>query len=261
MLLQSFQSRGGIISDLCRSQSLGTSHSTVCCTILSVERCSLGNTSLHRDEMTPPLQEYSSVLYYTILYYTKHFAWLQQYQARYNYVVYYILTAYVCQFQNGKILFCSSTGVQMSSQNIHSIFGPSYLFEGLGVYPLMWQSFSGLSLHLSIPLQFCHNVITTLTILIPYFSASYFSQNLIPASLPLVTILIPISNHNNITNSLWLSPFCDKLITSLLWLCHYLVLLPFYVIWIILMSLIHHLSVGHNKNIMSRRDMIIPLLL
>ena len=45
---------------------------TVCCTILSVERCSLGNTSIHRDEMTP-LQEYSSVLYYTILYYTKHF--------------------------------------------------------------------------------------------------------------------------------------------------------------------------------------------
>ena len=32
----------------------------VCCTILSVERCSLGNTSLHRDEMTPLLQEYSS---------------------------------------------------------------------------------------------------------------------------------------------------------------------------------------------------------
>ena len=53
---------------------------TVCCTILSVERCSLGNTSLHRDEMTPPLQEYSSVLYYTILYYTKHFVRSQQYQ-------------------------------------------------------------------------------------------------------------------------------------------------------------------------------------
>ena len=45
----------------------------MCCTLLSVERCSLGNTSLHRDEMTPPLQEYSSVLYYTKLYYTKHF--------------------------------------------------------------------------------------------------------------------------------------------------------------------------------------------
>ena len=41
---------------------------TVCYTIISVERCSLGNTSLHRDKMTPPLQEYSSVLYYT--YYT-----------------------------------------------------------------------------------------------------------------------------------------------------------------------------------------------
>merc|ERR1712074_487389 len=73
ILLQSFQCRGGIISDLCSlcsSQSLGTSHSIVCCTIISVERCSLGNTSLHRDRMTPPLQEYSSVLYYTILYYT-----------------------------------------------------------------------------------------------------------------------------------------------------------------------------------------------
>ena len=32
---------------------------TLCCTILSVERCSLGNTSLHRDNMTPLLQEYS----------------------------------------------------------------------------------------------------------------------------------------------------------------------------------------------------------
>ena len=47
---------------------------TVYCTIISVERCSLGNTSLHRDGMTPPpLKEYSSVLYYTILYYTKCF--------------------------------------------------------------------------------------------------------------------------------------------------------------------------------------------
>ena len=55
---------------------------TVCCTILSVERYSLGNTSLHRDKMSPPLQEYSSVLYYTILYYTKRFARSQQYQAR-----------------------------------------------------------------------------------------------------------------------------------------------------------------------------------
>merc|ERR1712074_335646 len=36
-------------------------------------RKSLGTRSLHRDQMTPPLlQEYStSVLYYTILYYTK----------------------------------------------------------------------------------------------------------------------------------------------------------------------------------------------
>ena len=75
ILLQSFQCRGGIISDLCslcRSQSLGTSHSIVYCTIISVERWSLGNTSLHRDNTTsPPLKEYSSVLYYTILYYTK----------------------------------------------------------------------------------------------------------------------------------------------------------------------------------------------
>ena len=50
--------------------------------------------------------------------------------------VYYILTTYVCQFQNGKVHFYSSTGVQMSSQNIHSIFGPN-LFEELGVYRLM----------------------------------------------------------------------------------------------------------------------------
>ena len=55
---------------------------TVRWTIHSVERCSLGNTSLHRDKMTPPLQEYSSVLYYTILYYTKRFVRWQQYQAR-----------------------------------------------------------------------------------------------------------------------------------------------------------------------------------
>ena len=33
--------------------------------------------------------------------------------------------AYVCQFQKGKVHFCSSTGVQMSSQDIHSIFGPN----------------------------------------------------------------------------------------------------------------------------------------
>merc|ERR1712074_420295 len=70
ILLQFCQSSGGIISDPCRSQSLGTFHSTVCCTILSVERCSLGNTSLHSDKMTPPLQEYCSVLYCTIPYYT-----------------------------------------------------------------------------------------------------------------------------------------------------------------------------------------------
>merc|ERR1712090_116388 len=85
ILLRSFQYRGGIISDLCslcRSESLGTSHFAMCCTILSVERCSLRNTSLHRDKMTSPLQEYSSVLYYSILYYTKHFAQSQQYQAR-----------------------------------------------------------------------------------------------------------------------------------------------------------------------------------
>ena len=65
------------------SQSVSISYcSALCCTILSVERCSLGNTSLHRDNMTPPLQEYSSALYYTILYYIKCFAQSQQYQAR-----------------------------------------------------------------------------------------------------------------------------------------------------------------------------------
>ena len=38
-------------------------------------------------------------------------------------MVYYILTAYVCQFQKGKVHFCSSTGVQMSAQNASRIFG------------------------------------------------------------------------------------------------------------------------------------------
>ena len=52
---------------------------TVCCTILSVERCSLENTSQHRDKMSTSLQEYFSVLYYTILYYTKCFTPSQQY--------------------------------------------------------------------------------------------------------------------------------------------------------------------------------------
>ena len=101
---------------------------TVCCTILSVERCSLGNTSLHRDKMTPPLQEYSSVLYYTIQYFTKRFAQLKKYKARENYVVYYILMPYVCQIQIGKVHFCNSTRVQMSSQNIHTIFGWNLLW-------------------------------------------------------------------------------------------------------------------------------------
>jgi len=62
---------------------------------------------------------------YTILYFTKCFAQSQQYQARKNYVVYYILMAYICQFQNGNVHFCSSTGVQMSSRNIHGIFRPN----------------------------------------------------------------------------------------------------------------------------------------
>merc|ERR1712074_251287 len=88
ILLQFCQSSGGIISDLCRSQSLGTSHSTVCCIILSVERCSLGNTSLHRDEMTPPLQEYSSVLYCTILYYTIQYNTIQYNTIQYNTIQY-----------------------------------------------------------------------------------------------------------------------------------------------------------------------------
>ena len=66
-------------------------------------RGSLGNTSLHRDQMTPPLKEYStSVLYYTILYYTKRIARSQQNKERYNYLVYYILEIYVCQFHFGK---------------------------------------------------------------------------------------------------------------------------------------------------------------
>ena len=67
----------------------------------------------------------------------RRFARLSRNRESQIYVVYYILTAYVCQFQNGKVLFCSSTGVQMSSQNIHSIFGPSYLSKRLGVYCVM----------------------------------------------------------------------------------------------------------------------------
>ena len=54
-------------------------------------------------------------------------------------MVYYILTAYVCQFQIGKVHFCISTGVQMSSQNIHSIFGPN-LFEGHFLYWVLTSS-------------------------------------------------------------------------------------------------------------------------
>ena len=97
--------------------------------VLSVQRRDhlepVQEQSLGTSHTTPPLKEYSSVLYYTILYYAKRFRQSQQYQARQNYVVYYILTTYVCQFQNGKVHFCSSTGVQMSNQNIHSIFGPN----------------------------------------------------------------------------------------------------------------------------------------
>ena len=37
-------------------------------TDLSVKECSLGNIYLHGDEMTPPLKEYSSILYYTLRY-------------------------------------------------------------------------------------------------------------------------------------------------------------------------------------------------
>ena len=74
-----------------------------------------------------------------ILNYTKCFVQSQQYQTRYNYVVYYILMAYVCQFQNGKVHFCSSTGVQMSSQNIHSIFGQN-LFWPMNKF-LLYQYF------------------------------------------------------------------------------------------------------------------------
>jgi len=38
ILLQSFQYRGGILSDLCRSQSLGTSNSMILC--LGLDDCS-----------------------------------------------------------------------------------------------------------------------------------------------------------------------------------------------------------------------------
>ena len=55
----------------------------------------------------------------------RRFARLSQNGERQIYVVYYILMVYVCQFQKGKVHFCSSTGVKMSSQNIHSIFGPN----------------------------------------------------------------------------------------------------------------------------------------
>ena len=66
-------------------------------------RESLGNTSLHRDQMTPLLKEYStSVLYYTILYYTKRIARSQQNKERYNYLVYYILEVDVSKFHFGK---------------------------------------------------------------------------------------------------------------------------------------------------------------
>ena len=68
-------------------------------------------------------------MYYTIPYHT-----IQNFSHDHSnteldryYVVYYILMPYICQFQIGKQHFCSSTGVQMSSQNIHSIFGPSIL--------------------------------------------------------------------------------------------------------------------------------------
>ena len=80
---------------------------TVCCTILSVERCSLGNTSLHRDEMTPPLQEYSSVLYYTILYNTKCFAQSQQYQLHVEVILIWLIDkledSLVMNFRNQNI--------------------------------------------------------------------------------------------------------------------------------------------------------------
>ena len=53
----------------------------------------------------------------------QHIVRLSQNGERLIYVVYYILTAYVCQFQKGKVHFCSSTGVQMSAQNAGSMFG------------------------------------------------------------------------------------------------------------------------------------------
>ena len=72
ILLQSFQSRGGIISDLCslcRSQSLETSHSTVCCTILSVEMFPGEYLPTQgRDDSSAAGLFQCTVLYHTILY-------------------------------------------------------------------------------------------------------------------------------------------------------------------------------------------------
>merc|ERR1712208_214090 len=60
--------------------------------MLSVERCSLGNTSLHRDEMTPPLQEYSRIQFNTIQYNTIQYNTIQYNTILYNTIL-FTLTA------------------------------------------------------------------------------------------------------------------------------------------------------------------------
>jgi len=86
----------------------------VCCTILSVDRCSLGNTSLHRDKMT---------VHCTIPYYTIQNVLQDHSNTKLDRIIHY--TTIFSQFYFGKKHFCSSTGVQMCSQIIHSIFGPT----------------------------------------------------------------------------------------------------------------------------------------
>ena len=113
---------------------------TVCCTILSVERCSLGNTSLHRDEMTPPLQEYSSVLYYSSNTKLDRFMWYTTFLppmsanskiVRYTYVA-------ILVFKWAAKIFIVYLGQIYSNQWTNSCY-TDILFKGLGVYRLMWH--------------------------------------------------------------------------------------------------------------------------
>ena len=69
-------------------------------------------------------------------------------------MVYYIFTPCVCQFQISKQHFCSSTGVQMSSQNIHSIFGPN-LFWPMNKLPIIRM----IENHVEINWNFYSNII------------------------------------------------------------------------------------------------------